>query len=193
MGTVESKPLSRDIALFDRLVPDEGIVAFSEKDVYAVDLTVEPASKAIWYESRHFSLFFANRGHLVRKDNGQHSNAFLLSHARNPTPKVLFKQALKGCNSFRFTKDGFKGVTDATEEYYSHVGVVPMQASAAAHFDVLVSRFAHQDRQPGAYTSEYLSTCFVFVVAELCGTKMVLAAYPARRKVTTVRIVRLSP
>ena len=179
MGTVESKPLSRDIALFDRLVPDEGIVAFSEKDVYAVDLTVEPASKAIWYESRHFSLFFANRGHLVRKDN--------------PTPKVLFKQALKGCNSFRFTKDGFKGVTDATEEYYSHVGVVPMQASAAAHFDVLVSRFAHQDRQPGAYTSEYLSTCFVFVVAELCGTKMVLAAYPARRKVTTVRIVRLSP
>jgi len=192
MGTVESKPLSYGHALFDRLVPDEGIVPLREKDVYAIDLTVETATKAIWYKSRHFSIYFNNCGHLVRKDDGQYSNAFLLKHVLHPRCQSDFKDALKGCNGFRFTSGGLKNVTGATEEHYSHVGIVLMEDSATDRFDVLVSRFAHEDRQPGAFKSDYLSTCFVFVVAELCGTKVVTAAYPVRSEVTAVQIVRLS-
>jgi hypothetical protein len=191
MGTVESKPVSYGYALFDRCVRDEGIIPFKETDVYAVDLTFAIGTKEICFGARHFSLYFINRGNLVRKDDGRDSNAFLLSHAQHPKPEVAFKDALKGSNSFQFTARGVKGHAVLTDEHYSHVGVVLLEASSATRFDVLVSQFAHQDRKPHAFPSTYRTTCFVFVVADLCGTKVVAAAYPARAQVTGVEVVRI--
>jgi hypothetical protein len=192
MGTVESKPVSHGLALFNRCIPHEGIVSFKDKDIYAVDLTFKIGTKEICFGARHFSLIFANLGNLVRKDDGRDSNAFLLSHVQHPRPDYAFKDALKGNNGFQFTDGGIKGFTSATDKHYSHVGIVVMESSAATRFDVLVTRFEHQDRQPALCASSYLSTCFVFVIADLCGTKVVAAAYPAHKEVTAVEIVRLT-